>query len=66
MAVSVDEEESILTKSMRELLYEESQGIIDIICKIIVMAQTIAISTGKEQVDEKLMTTSSKRTSPIG
>ena len=47
--------ESILTKSMRELLYEESQGIIDIICKIIVMAQTIAISTGKEQVDEKLI-----------
>jgi len=36
-------------------LYEESQGIIDIICKIIVMAQTVAISTGKEQVNEKLI-----------
>ena len=47
--------ESVLTKSMQELLYEESQGIIDIICKIIVMAQTVAISTGKEQVNEKLI-----------
>jgi len=47
--------ESILTKSMQESLYEESQGIIDIICKIIVMAQTIAISTGQEQVNEKLI-----------
>lgn len=47
--------ESILANSMKDVIYEESQGIIDIICKLIVMSQTVAISSGKEQVDEALI-----------
>lgn len=39
-----------LTEELVNLLYEESQGIIDIAVKIYAMAQIKAISTGKEEI----------------
>lgn len=43
------QEETILTNELREVFYEESQGIIDIAIKLYVLAQTRAISIGVEQ-----------------
>jgi hypothetical protein len=47
--------ENTLTHSLKEIIYEESQGVIDIVVKLLIMAQTVAISTGKEQVTENLI-----------
>lgn len=44
-----------LNKKMIDLLYYESQGIIDVVIKIFVMAQQKAINTGKEEIDEILL-----------
>ncbi|MEW9924173.1 ATP-binding protein [Clostridium butyricum] len=41
---------TLLTEELINLLYEESQGIIDIAVKIYAMAQIKAISTGKEEI----------------
>ena len=41
--------ETILTDELREVFYEESQGIIDIAIKLYILAQTRAISIGIEQ-----------------
>ncbi|MBC9784296.1 ATP-binding protein [Heliobacterium chlorum] len=45
------QEEILLTEELKEALYEESQGIIDIAIKIYMMAQWQAISTGKEYIN---------------
>lgn len=45
----------LLTHSMKEVLYEESQGVTDILVKLLVMAQTVTISSGKEVVTESLI-----------
>ncbi|QAS59591.1 hypothetical protein [Clostridium septicum] len=39
-----------LTKEISDLVYYESQGIIDIAIKIFSMAQIQAISTGEEEI----------------
>lgn len=44
-----------ITKELNELLYYESQGILDIAVKLFMIAQLRAISTGKEQINEKLI-----------
>lgn len=41
---------SILTDEIKAILYDESQGIIDIAIKLYILAQTRAISTGIEQI----------------
>ena len=44
-----------LTKEIVDTIYEESQGIIDIIIKLFFMAQIRAISSGKEMITVKLI-----------
>lgn len=41
---------SSLNKEIKDLLYFESQGIVDVVIKIISMAQITAISTGEEEI----------------
>jgi len=43
-----------LTKELKDALYFESQGIIDIAVKIFILAQLRAIATGKERISEKI------------
>ncbi|WP_026673991.1 AAA family ATPase [Alkalihalobacterium bogoriense] len=45
-----------LTKEMIDVMYEESQGIIDIAIKLFALTQTRAISTGKETLTASLIT----------
>ncbi|MDU5107632.1 ATP-binding protein [Clostridium sp.] len=44
-----------LTTNIIDTLYEESQGIIDIVIKLFFMAQVKAISTNKEYIDSKII-----------
>jgi len=44
-----------LTEELKEALYEESQGIVDIAVKLYAMAQMRAIATGKEKVTPKIV-----------
>jgi len=44
-----------LTECLRNILYDESQGIIDIAVKLFAMAQVKAIASGKEEVTEKII-----------
>jgi len=44
-----------LTERLRNVVYDESQGIIDIAVKLFVMAQVKAIALGKEEVTEKIL-----------
>ncbi|MGE7717623.1 ATP-binding protein [Priestia megaterium] len=44
-----------LTKELNEILYEESQGIIDIAIKLFALAQGRAIETGKEIITPELI-----------
>lgn len=46
---------SPLTENIKNVLYEESQGVIDIVVKLMVMSQTVAITTGIEKVTESLI-----------
>ena len=53
VASSVDEGEVALTGEIRDALYEESQGIIDIAVKLYAMVQVKAITTGKDMFGVK-------------
>jgi len=44
-----------LTEGLRNIVYDESQGIIDIAVKLFIMAQVKAIASGKEEVTEKIL-----------
>lgn len=44
-----------LTREIVDVIYEESQGIIDVVLKLFFMAQVKAISTNKETIDTKLI-----------
>jgi len=44
-----------LTKELKDVIYEESQGIIDIAIKLYAMAQIRAISSGKEEITVSLI-----------
>jgi hypothetical protein len=44
-----------LTVVLRDAIYDESQGIIDIAVKLFAMAQVKAIATGKEEITEKVI-----------
>jgi len=44
-----------LTNELRDVLYEESQGIVDIAIKLYAMAQMRAIATGKEKITPRLI-----------
>ena len=44
-----------LTKELKDVIYEESQGIIDIAIKLYAMAQIRAISIGKEEITVSLI-----------
>ncbi|WP_350343885.1 ATP-binding protein [Proteinivorax tanatarense] len=44
-----------LSEEIKEVLYEESQGIIDVAVKLFAMAQVRAINSGKEHLDKKLI-----------
>lgn len=43
-----------LTKELKDAIYFESQGIIDVAVKIFILAQLRAIATGKERISEKI------------
>ncbi|MFT9494964.1 ATP-binding protein [Anaerosolibacter sp.] len=45
----------LLTEELKEALYEESQGIVDIAVKLYAMAQLRAIATGKEKITPKII-----------
>lgn len=47
--------ESLLTQELKDIIYEESQGIIDISIKLYAMAQIRAISSGKEEITVPLI-----------
>lgn len=47
--------ESMLTEEMHNVLYEESQGIVDIAIKLYMLSQICAISTGVEVVTPELV-----------
>lgn len=47
--------ESLLTQELKDIIYEESQGIIDIAIKLFAMAQIRAISSGKEEITVSLI-----------
>lgn len=47
--------ESLLTQELKDIIYEESQGIIDIAIKLYAMAQIRAISSGKEEITVSLI-----------
>ncbi|WP_394884246.1 ATP-binding protein [Clostridium butyricum] len=47
--------ESLLTEELKDIIYEESQGIIDIAIKLYAMAQIRAISSGKEEITVPLI-----------
>lgn len=49
------EKPSILTDELKELLYQESQGITDIAVKLYMLAQWRAISTGIEEVNSRII-----------
>ncbi len=46
---------SPLTPNIKNILYEESQGVIDIVVKLMIMSQSVAITTGIEKVTESLI-----------
>ncbi|KMM36355.1 ATP-binding protein [Guptibacillus hwajinpoensis] len=46
---------TILTKEINDLLYEESQGILDIAKKLYMISQLRAINTGKEKITSRLI-----------
>lgn len=46
---------SPLTQELNDVIYEESQGIIDIAIKLYAMAQIRAISSGKEEIEVSLI-----------
>lgn len=46
-----------LTKEFKDALYNQSQGIVDIVMKLFIMAQIRAIATGEETITVKLIET---------
>lgn len=44
-----------LTKELSELIYNESQGILDIAIKLFILSQINAIATGKEKIEKQII-----------
>lgn len=50
-----------LTKEWQDVLYEESQGIVDIAVKLFILAQSEAIESGKEKISPSMISQVSKK-----